>query len=314
MVCKKCGARLLEDDQFCPECGAKVIRRKRCPECGEPLREGTKFCPNCGTPVGEVKPVKRVDAGVASGKQEDSEPVLRKREDAGAASGKGEGAVEAPRKHTSQDAAEAPRKRTSQDAVPKKRTSPEPPPKKRPAVREEPRRRRDWEEDWDDEDDDDEEDGVDILSILTVAVGCILLVIVAVLGFNLYRRYVPGDRDETAQEQEAEGLEELEEDIADAEGDGMGDGQVLEEQPWEDGNEETADSPSGAAGTLVATHDVNIRDNPGTQGTNVIGRAKRGDSYEYAEVVEGGAWYRILLTDVDGYEYGYVSADYVEIQ
>lgn len=41
MVCKKCGASLMEDDQFCPECGAKVIRKKKCPECGETLREGT---------------------------------------------------------------------------------------------------------------------------------------------------------------------------------------------------------------------------------------------------------------------------------
>ncbi len=35
MVCKKCGASLMEDDQFCPECGAKVIRKKKCPECGD---------------------------------------------------------------------------------------------------------------------------------------------------------------------------------------------------------------------------------------------------------------------------------------
>ena len=50
-----------------------------------------------------------------------------------------------------------------------------------------------------------------------------------------------------------------------------------------------------------------------TQGTTVIKKAKKGDSYEYIEAVEGGAWYQILLPEEDGYEYGYVSADYVEI-
>ena len=264
MVCKKCGAQILPDDQFCPECGAKVIRKKRCPECGELYRVGTKFCPNCGAETGEGRTAKKADSEAA------------------------------------------PRKKSSSGAAPKRKADPAPPPKKKPVYRDEPpRRRRDWEdEDWDDEDEDEE--SVDVLTIMTVAVGCILLVIVAVLGYNLYQRYVPKNYDRAAEEQQEEDGEEEQ----DGEEEGDGDGQSLEEQQ---GDDEEEPFEEAASGTLVTTAEVNIRDNPGTQGTTVIKKAKKGDSYEYIEAVEGGAWYQILLPDEDGYEYGYVSADYVEI-
>lgn len=267
MVCKKCGAQILPDDQFCPECGAKVIRKKRCPECGELYKVGTKFCPHCGAETGGSAPKKRSDSE------------------------------------------SAPRRKTSSGSAPKRKADPAPPPKKKPVYHEAPpRRRRDWEDDdWDD--DDDDEESVDVLTIMTVAVGCILLVIVAVLGYNLYQRYVPKNYDKIAEEQQEKEAEEGEEGEENEDGDTEG-GQALEEQPDEDG-EEMSESASG--GTLVTIADVNIRDNPSTQGTTVIKKAKKGDSYEYIEAVEGGAWYQILLPDEDDYEYGYVSADYIEI-
>lgn len=250
MVCKKCGASLLGDDQFCPECGAKVIRKKRCPECGETLREGIRFCPSCGAEVGEDMP-----------------------------------------------------KRKAEPDAPRKKANPAPP-KKRPVRSERPPRRRDWEEDeWDDEDDDDEEESVDVLSIMTVAVGCILLVILCVLGFKLYQRYVPKNYDKAADGQ----MEEQREDEAEQE-----DGQRLEE-PAEEGEQAESETVS-IEGTIVTVADVRIRDNPSTQGTTVITTAKKGDTFEYLEVVEGGYWYKILLPEEYGYEYGYVSADYVEPQ
>ena len=43
MICTKCGARIMENDQFCPKCGARVIKDKRCPDCGALLRDGVKF-------------------------------------------------------------------------------------------------------------------------------------------------------------------------------------------------------------------------------------------------------------------------------
>ena len=144
---------------------------------------------------------------------------------------------------------------------------------------------------------------------MTVAVGCILLVIVAVLGFNLYQRYVPKDYDKAAREQEME--EEAGENGEDG-GEEQEDGQRLEEP-----SEDSADGPEvtvSAAGTIVAIADVRIRDNPSTQGTTVITTAKEGESYEYTETVEGGHWYKIILPEEYGYEFGYISADYVEEQ
>lgn len=258
MVCPDCGTRLTDSDQFCPGCGAKIIRKRRCPECGETLREGVRFCPGCGTEVSGERRVKKTNP----------EEAL---------------------------------KRKANPAPPPKKTSAAPPPKKRQA----PPRPRDW-EDEDDDYDDEEDESVDILSIMTVAVGCILLVILAVLGYNLYKRYMPKDYDKIAKEQEAEQGED--------EGGGHSEepegGQELVNDPQED--VEQAEVTVG--GTLVTTAAVNIRDNPSTDGTTVIKKANAGESYEYTEAVEGGTWYRILLPQEPDYEYGYVFADYVEIQ
>lgn len=301
MVCKKCGAPLMEDDQFCPECGAKVIRKKKCPECGETLREGTRFCPSCGAEVGEGRPVKRAGAEETPKRRTDSEEAPRRRTDSEEAPRRRVDSEEAPRRRA--DSEETPRRKANPDA-PRKKANPAPPQKKRPVQEERPRRRRDWEEeDWDD---DDDEESVDILSIMTVAVGCILLVIVAVLGFNLYQRYVPKNYDRAAEEQEQEESE------GETDGETQEDGQRLEE-PSEDAEQEEVVTVS-IEGTIVAVSDVRIRDNPSTQGTTVITTAKQGDTYEYTEVVEGGHWYKIILPDGYGYEYGYVSADYVETQ
>lgn len=270
MVCKKCGAQILPDDQFCPECGAKVIRKKRCPECGELYRAGTKFCPNCGAETGEARSVKKSDS---------------------------EG---------------TPKKKTSAEGAPRRKADPAPPSKKRPVYREEPpRRRRDWEdEDW--EDDDDEEESVDFLTIMTVIVGCVILVIFAVLGYNLYQRYVPKNYERAAEEQqegeEEEGEDQDGEDGQDGDAEG---GQALEEKPEEDGAE---GSESGSGGTLVTTADVRIRTSPSTgSDSTVIRTAKKGETFEYIEAVEGGAWYQVMLSGEE-YDYGYISADYVEPQ
>ena len=53
MKCKNCGAELRETDTFCPKCGEKVNFIDTCPFCGEKLREGALFCPKCGKRVGE---------------------------------------------------------------------------------------------------------------------------------------------------------------------------------------------------------------------------------------------------------------------
>lgn len=251
MVCPDCGTRLTDTDQFCPGCGAKIIRKRRCPECGETLREGVKFCPGCGSDVSGERKVKKARP----------------------------------------------------EEAPKKKADPAPPPKKKQA----PPKPRKWEDEEDDYE-DDEEESVDILSILTVAVGCILLVILAVLGYNLYKRYMPKDYDKIAKQQAAQ--QEEDDDSGQNEEPG---GQELLEGPEEDAGPEEGVADT-VKGTLVTTAAVNIRDNPSTDGTTVITKAKVGDSYEFTEVVEGGMWYQILLPDEPDYEYGYVYADYVKVQ
>ena len=51
---------------------------------------------------------------------------------------------------------------------------------------------------------------MDVITVMTAIIGCVLLVVVAVLGFNLFRQYVPKDYDKAAeeeQEQEEQGQE-----------------------------------------------------------------------------------------------------------
>ena len=242
-----------------------------CPECGAHLESSDQFCPGCGVRI--IRKKRCPECG----------EMLR--EGTRFCPGCGE---EIPEDYFT-------RKKSSAGSAPKKKANAAPPPKKRPV------REREREDDWDDEED---EESVDVLTIMTVAVGCILLVIIAVLGFNLFQRYMPKNYDKAArqQEQEEEG-EETEGEEADGEG-----GQLL----TENNDEEPGTEVSADGGTLVTTADVNIRDNPSTEGTNVIKKAKKGESYTYTEAVEGGTWYKILLSDGD--EYGYVYAEYVELQ
>ena len=151
----------------------------------------------------------------------------------------------------------------------------------------------DWEDDdWDDEDWEDEEDeGVDVITVMTAIIGCVLLVVVAVLGFNLFRQYVPKDYDKAAeeeQEQEEQG----------------------QEQTSQDGESLTAGDERETY-TLTITHNVNVRDNPGTHGTNVLRVAKEGETYTSYGALDGGEWYEILLEDGT---IGYVFYEYISIE
>ena len=142
---------------------------------------------------------------------------------------------------------------------------------------------------------------------MTAVIGCVVLVIVAFLAFNLYQRYMPKNYEKAAKEQEQQEEADEEKEGEDQEGEGQEDnpGQEMEEEDEE--NQEEA-----SAGTLSIVKNVNIRDNPATSGTNVIKVAQAGETYEYLEAVEGGEWYKIVLEE-DGYSEGYVFADYVTV-
>ena len=45
--CVSCGAQIVKDSKFCPECGTGQTT-VACKDCGKPLNAGAKFCPECG--------------------------------------------------------------------------------------------------------------------------------------------------------------------------------------------------------------------------------------------------------------------------
>lgn len=59
-VCAKCGAELLEGQEFCSKCGTPA-NKKVCSKCGALLNDDQEFCPKCGQKVSLA-----VDADVSS--------------------------------------------------------------------------------------------------------------------------------------------------------------------------------------------------------------------------------------------------------
>ncbi len=154
---------------------------------------------------------------------------------------------------------------------------------RRPGM-EEPVRRRQapveepeyYEEDCED---DEEEYGDSKMKALTIILGIVVLVVALATGFIFWRRnstsrYERPDEDTEQEETQGE------------------DG---------DGGEETQ-------GRLQILSNVNVRNAPTTEESEVLMVAKQGETYEYYELVDD-AWYRIKLED--GGE-GYVSSKYVE--
>ena len=308
MICTKCGERLMEKDQFCPKCGAKVIKERRCPDCGEILRDGVRFCPGCGRAVGEKRRAQTVSNGTVDDIPIDA--IERNILSETAAEIKAERRVQpaAPRRKADRGAAsagEAERgrntggsSRTAAPAKKKQNVDPQPPRRKKTVYREED----DWEyeDDWDDEDwDDDDEEGMDPITIMTVVVGCVLLIVVAFLGFHFYRQYVPRDY-EGAAEQGEEQKEQNQTEQDGGESDGSGD----------DGQEQTG-SISGDASELKIVANVNVRDQPSTSGTNVLRVAKAGETYVCNGSTKDGQWYEIVLEDGT---IGYIFYEYVSVQ
>lgn len=274
MKCKNCGATLLDTDKFCDQCGWKVVRKRKCPECGAPLREGTKFCPKCGRLIenggssnGEkvfVRDSQSADIPIADIEQNILSETEREL-------------------HTP--------KKPRQTSAPKKKVpAPEPKKKERPA----PVKKkvyRDWDDEEDEEDDDEEEDtGRTVMTIASVIMALLIVTLGVVMFFTIKR---PIKDYEQGVEEEEQGGEE--------DGDGENNGEDnggTEPQPEErnetDNENEVVIEP---AGTLVISSDVNIRDNPSTEGTNIIKVAKAGEVYEYIETTQDGNWYAILLED-----------------
>lgn len=323
MICTKCGARLMETDQFCSKCGARVIKEKRCPDCGELLRDNVRFCPGCGRAVGGKRsapavsdetldiPIEAIERNILSETEaeikarrtqpgprrtvsEEREPVRRgssgSASERAASSRSGSSGRTTERKEIT--GSKSGRNSSGGTTAKKRQDSvPAPPPRKRKPVYQE----EIWEEDddWEDDDWDDDEEGIDAITIMTIVAGCVLLVVVAVLGFQLYRQYVPRNY-ENASEQ----------------------GEEAENQIQEEGQEEaqdvrdTGEEVQGSY-TLTIVSNVNVRDEPSTTGTNVLRVAKAGETYPCHGSVGDGTWYEIELEDGSA---GYVFQDYVSVE
>ena len=318
MICTNCGAHLMETDQFCPKCGTKAIKDRRCPDCGALLRDGAKFCPKCGRPVGENDtaykvsedtldiPIDAIERNILSETAAEikadhrTESAPRKanatrststRSSSEKSTASRSSAVHGSSERSTSHKSSVPHGSPQSAPARKKVSNPEPPRKKKVVYREE-----DWEEeDWEDDDwDDDDDEGVDIITVMTAVVGCVLLVVVAVLGFHLYRQYVPKDYDQAAEEEQEEEQEEDQEQ-----------GVVSEGEQGSEGEEDRETY------TLKVIHNVNVRDNPSTSGTNVLKVAQEGETYISYGSVDGGEWYEILLEDGTT---GYVFYEYISLE
>ena len=282
MKCTNCGAHLMDTDQFCPKCGAKAVKDNRCPECGALLREGTKFCHKCGCPVNGAEqddtvtdktldiPIDVIERNILS-----------------------ETAAEVSvQKHAAAKSAPSPKKTSTPASAKKKEPVPAAPKRKEPVPAAPKRKDAGYrEEDWEEEEWDDEEESVDIITIMTAIVGCVLLVVVAVLGYHMYQRYVPKNYGDAVQKSE--------------DGDTDVTGQELEEQQLQDEISEPVSDHY-----VAVIKNVNVRDNPSTTDSNVLKVAQAGEVYPYSGTSEDGEWIKILLDDNS---VGYVFHEYVTV-
>ena len=280
MKCKKCGAVLLDTDTFCVKCGQKVGQPMFCSNCGEQLRDEERFCHKCGSPVenaGEDEEIplsqqKTVDIPfdqIEMGILMEAEQAIVKRPGAEKTERRNPEGYRRPRVEAPEDDDEL----YEEPARQKRRTSPP------------PRRYEEEYDEYEDYDDDEEDDSDDSkMKTITIILGIVVIAIALAIGFIFWQRSNPSRYDrpdeETGQESE-------------------------EGEEGEDGGDAGS---ADTQGRIQILSNVNVRNAPTTEGSEVLMVAKQGETYEYYELVDD-AWYRIKLED--GGE-GYVSKQYVE--
>lgn len=274
MKCRKCGAELLDTDAFCIKCGQKANQPMFCSSCGEQLREGERFCHKCGSPV--------ESAGEPA--EEDEEiPLTSQR------------TVDIPFAQIEQgillEAEQAIVKRPKSEETERKDTEGY----GRPGA-EEPERQKAPAKDEDDGDGDGEEDGEDDedaedskMKLIALVLGVVVAAIALAAGFVWWQQHplIGKEKPGGVAGQKVSGGEE-------------------DEETGESGKGE--DASKKTIGRIQILSGVNIRNKPTTKDSEVLMVAKKGETYEYYELVDN-AWYHIQLED--GKE-GYVSAKYVE--
>jgi len=284
MRCKKCGTILLDTDTYCGKCGAKV-EIDICPKCSETLRPGMRFCSSCGY---EVVQEEYTDP------EDDDIPVVKQVE-----------TVDIPFDVIEENII---RDVERQIEKPDKTVERVITPKKKVVLDEQEEYGYEYEEydnseyedetddvyedsydseDYDDdyvEDEEEDEETASVFSRLVTAamivVGLILVLIVALMFFKNRKENQPVNNTE----------------------------QITEEAPST--SQEPIEQGESITGTLTIIKNVNIRDLPTTDNSNVLGVAKEGETYEYYGFAEGNDnWVHIKVDDTTD---GYVYKDYIQ--
>ncbi len=303
MKCKRCGAELLDTDTFCVKCGQKVDELPRCPKCGEILREGTRFCHKCGASVVENSDAKQEP-------EDDEIPVTgTKTVDIPFDLIEKSIIMEAEQAVVKRDFKDIEKKLQEDDSVkeddakeegtenyPEEGYSDEEPVDEEYA-KEEPLKAKSRKDDFEDayeenyaeedyaeedyaEDDDSDEDYEDnpkfsskgiSISNLTMILGAVILVLFVIVGIVLVKNKLSMRWDRNQDE-------------------------VVEQQE------------NKVAGKIQVLKNVNIRNQPDTENSSILGVARTGEVYEYYELVNDN-WYHIRLNDGSD---GYVYKDYVD--
>ena len=294
MKCRKCGAELRDTDTFCPNCGEKVDKEndikneredeRRCPKCGALLREGIRFCPKCGLEVG---------SGNGTAEPEDDDiPVVKLVETKDIPFDDIEKNIifETKQQVKSRDFKSGEKRKPHpinpisdqyQSSERNESYEHESRPKRRPDEniernRDDDRIRR---QEYDGEEDEEDDDSTDKMK-LPIIIVAILIAVVLVVLFVKMKGVIGGEEAESAVS------------TTQAEGAGGKD------------NEK-------AVGQIEITSDVNIRNKPSKDGSDVIGKAESGETYDYYGYGDDSKnWVWIKLSDGTN---GYIYKDYVKI-
>jgi predicted RNA-binding Zn-ribbon protein involved in translation (DUF1610 family) len=273
MKCTRCGAELLETDTFCPNCGEKVKKLNICPFCGAELREGTRFCPKCGREVSAADEPEKEAPHVP---EDDDIPVVKQMETKDIPFDDIEKNIifEAAQQVKSRDYKSG-NKKDAHHRITDDRTDAD---DKRNM--EKPDRYREEPEEESDDDDGGEE-SVNTMKLPMIIVGILIIAVIAVLFIKM-KGVIGGEEPETgtaaATVQQTAGTK--------AEGDRKIIGQV------------------------EVVSDVNIRNKPSKDGSEVIDTAKAGekfDYYGYGDDAKNWVWIKLS----DGSE-GYIYKDFVK--
>lgn len=283
MKCRKCGAELLDTDTFCVKCGQRVEEPMLCPNCGEQLREGERFCHHCGTQVEAVEeddaipvsvqntidiPFDQIEQGILL----EAERAVVKRPQTERTEQRELEREELERRELERrelERRELERKEFERKELERKELE-----RRELEQRESERRRSERRESIYERDYDEGNEGGSGMKIIMTVMGIAIVAVALTIGYIFWQRMNP-----------------------------LG----LLNGVQQEGGAEQANSDD-TVGRIQILSNVNVRNKPTTDGSEVMMVAKTGETYEYYELVDE-SWYRIKLED--GRE-GYVSAKYVE--